>query len=158
VAEGYRKGQPDVGFWLKEIRKGLKFRKESAFEAKWSRWRQYYRGEWGPNVLPSAVFFKMVRSVVPRIYFRNPSISITPAMPGVENSILAKILERTDNKMIRQMKVKKEMKRIIQDCWMYGTGIGKKGFGSQYQATPEPFGETVPVDAARINAKMKKSG
>ena len=138
MPDGYRKGQPDVGYWLKEIRKGLKFRKDSAFESKWSRWRQYYRNEWESDVLPSAVFFKMVRSVVPRIYFRNPSISITPSMPGVENSILAKILERTDNKMIRSIKVKKEMKRNIQDWWMYGIGIGKKVFGLHYEPTPKP--------------------
>jgi hypothetical protein len=139
---GYIKGQPDVGYWLKEIRLGLEFRKKSAFEQKWDRWRQYYRGEWKAGILPSAVFFRMVRSTVPRIYFRNPSISVTPAQPGVENAILAKLLERTDNKLIRAMKLKKQMKRMVQDAWMFGTAVGKKGFGSQYQATPEPFGQT----------------
>jgi hypothetical protein len=153
-SDGYKNGKPDIGYWLKEIRLGLEYRKRCAFEQKWERWRQYYRGEWRDNILPSNVFFKMIRSTVPRIYFRNPSISVVPAMPGVENAIFAKLLERTDNKLLRIMKTKKHMKRMVQDAWMFGTGIGKKGFGSQYQSTPEVFGSTFPMNAASINAKL----
>jgi hypothetical protein len=150
MAEGYKNGKPDVGWWLQQIRKGLEFRKKSAFEEKWDRWRQYYRGEWKPGILPSGVFFRMVRSTVPRIYFRNPSLSVTPAQPGIENAILAKILERTDNKIIRAIKLKKQMKRMVQDAFMFGTGVGKKGFGSQYQATPEVFGQTALINEGTI--------
>ena len=147
MPEGYSKGKPEVSYWLRQIRHGLEYRKKSAFEASWDRWRQYYRGEWADGVLPTNVFFKMIRTTVPRIYFRNPSISIVATMPGIENAILAKLLERTDNKMIRSMKVKKQMKRMVQDAWMFGTAIGKKGFGAQFQSTPEPIGDTSPPNA-----------
>jgi hypothetical protein len=141
--EGYKKGgKPDIPWWLQQIRLGLAFRKEAAYESKWRMWRNMYRGEWKPGVLPSNVFFKMVRTVVPRIYFRNPSISVISRKPGVEGFLLAKLLERTDNKLIRQMQLKKHMKRQVQDAFMFGTGIGKLGFGSQFHASPEGVGTT----------------
>ncbi len=152
MPEGYKNGKPDVAWWLTQIRHGLEFRKEYASEERWPIWRQYYRGNWAPGILPSNYFFKMVRTMVPRVYFRNPSISITPTKPGLENIIFAKLMERTDNKLIRSMKMKKHMKRMVQDAWMFGTGIGKKGFGSQYAATPETFGKTEAPNASNNKA------
>lgn len=156
MPEGYNRGKPDVGYWLRQIRHGIEYRKQAANEANWRLWRQYYRGQWDSQILPSNVFFKMLRTVVPRIYFRNPSISITPAKPGLENIVLAKILERTDNKLIRNGKIKKQMKRMVQDAWMFGTGVGKKGFGSEYQSTPQPVGTTVPPDASKPSARLSE--
>jgi len=155
MPEGYKHGKPDVGYWLKEIRHGIEFRKEYADEARWPIWRQYYRGNWAPGTLPSNMFFKMVRTLVPRIYFRNPSVSVTPKTSGIENMVFAKLLQRTDNKMINSMGMKKHMKRQVQDAWMFGTGVGKKGFGSQYHATPERFGQTTQPDSANLNAKLR---
>lgn len=155
MPEGYKNGKPDVAYWLREIRLGIQWRKDRAFEQKWPQWRNYYRGEWQGGVLPSNMYFKMMRTIVPRIYFRNPSISITPAQPGLENVIFAKLLERTDNKLIRAMKVKKHIKRMVQEAWMFGTGVGKKGFGAEFHSTPETFGETTAPDAGK--GKMQDS-
>lgn len=141
--EGYTKGRPDVGWWLQQVRQGLEFRKRAAYEVKWPRWRSYYRGLWRADILPSNLYFKMIRTTVPRIYFRDPSVSITSTRMGLEYALMAQLLERLDNQLIRKMGVKKQIKMIVQDNFMFGTGIGKLGFGSQYQSTPETLGETV---------------
>lgn len=156
MPDGYKNGQPDVAYWLQQIRLGLDFRKKAAYEQSWARWRQYYRGEWKDGVLPSNVFFKMLRTTVPRIYFQNPSISLISTKPGLENAILAKLMERVDNRLIRTMGVKKQIKRIVQDAWMFGTGVGKKGFGSLYQATPQPFQESAPVDVTKGKGSLRE--
>lgn len=140
--EGYERGRPDVAFWLRQIRLGLEFRKRCAYEEKWPRWRNYYRGLWRPDVLPSNLFFKMLRTMVPRIYFHNPGVSITSARSGLEYHLMAQMLERIDNKLIEQMGVKKQIKKLVRDNFMFGTGIGKLGFGSQFQSTPESLGNT----------------
>lgn len=143
--EGYKGNnpeKPEISWWIRQIRKGLQFRKESAFEEKWPIWRKYYRNEFEPGILPSNLFFKMIRTTVPRIYFRNPSISVISTKPGLENFIFAKLTERTDNKLLRQMKIKKHFKRQVQDTWMFGSGIGKLGFGSQFHSSPEGVGTT----------------
>ena len=93
----------------------------------------------------------MIRTTVPRIYFRNPSISVISTKPGLENFVFAKLTERVDNKLLRQMKIKKHFKRQVQDAWMFGTGVGKLGFGSQFHSSPEGVGETeAPLIVFRI--------
>lgn len=140
--EGYIKGNIDVAWWVRQIRLGIEYRKKCCYEDKWDQWRAFYRGQWRPGVLPSNIFFKMVRTVVPRIYFRNPSVSITSTKPGIENLVFAQILERVDNKLFKVMGLKKQIKTITQNAFMFGTGFGKLGFGSEYLPTPEMIGPT----------------
>lgn len=130
-AEGYdNKGRPDVAWWMDQIRAGEKFRAKYAYEDKWERWRQYYRNEWADGVLPKNLFFPMLRSVVPRVYFRNPTVSIRPKIPGFMNMAFAQLLNRIVNKLIRESGLKHEMKDVAQDAWMYGSGYVKLGFGN----------------------------
>ncbi len=136
---GYKKGKPDVPWWLEQIKKGIEDRDKWTYQSNWNRWRDYYRGNWRANVMPVNLFFMMIRTIVPRIYFRNPSISVSPAKPGFMNMAFARMLERADNKMIKQMRLKQQMKKIIQDTFMFGTGFGKLGFGGRF--VPSQFGE-----------------
>jgi hypothetical protein len=121
--DGYTSsGRPIPQWWIGEINKGKKFRREWACEAQWDDWRRMYRGRWKPGILPSNIFFKMLRTMVPRIYYRNPSVSLTPSKPGFENMLLTKLIERADNKLIDLMDVKGQMKRAVQHGIMFGTG------------------------------------
>lgn len=56
---------------------------------------------------------------------------------------MAQLLERTDNTLLQAMKMKKQIKLLVQDNFMFGTGIGKLGFGSQFHSSPETLGTTV---------------
>lgn len=134
--EGYIRNKVDAAWWLEQIKAGELYRKRAAYEEHWPAWRSYYRGDWAPHVQPMNIFFSMLRSTVPRVYFRNPTVSVAPAKPGMLFVAFAKILERTDNKLIRQMKLKTHMKRAIQDAFLFGTGAVKVGFGGLY--TPSP--------------------
>ena len=42
------------------------------------------QGERRKGILPSNVYFKMLRTLIPRVYYRNPSVSLTPKKPGLE--------------------------------------------------------------------------
>lgn len=141
---GYTRGRPDLSWWIRQIEAGQRYRSKFAYEARWEQWRQYYRCNWRSGTMPENVFFKMVRSIIPRIYFRNPSVSVQSALPGPESLAFSRILDRVDNKMIRQMKMKTQMKAIVQDAWFHGTGIGKLGFGSAYAMSPEAGGTFQP--------------
>lgn len=143
--EGYkRNGDPDFGFWQEQIAKGRKFRKDVADENMWDTWKDYYHGNWMPGVMPSNVFFKMLRTIVPRVYFRDPGVSVLPAKPGLENLLFAQVLERTDNKLVKAMRLKKSLKKIVQQTFLYGTGFGKLGYAAEHSPSPEQF----VVDAA----------
>lgn len=136
VVEGYKRGQPDADWWIPQIRAGEQFRKKFAHEEKWHKWRQFYRGNWQGDILPVNLFFMLLRTTVPRVYFKNPSVSITPAKPGIESQVFAQVLERVDNKLLNQMDVKREIKMMIQDGFLFGTAFGKSGFGGFYSPTP----------------------
>ena len=142
MADGYIAGKkPDAAWWMDRIQEGLKYREEVAFEQSWDRWHAYMRGEWAPGVLPNNLFFKMMRTIVPRVYFRNPSVSIVSTKPGPLFMGFAKLLERVDAKLLRQMRLKKQLKRMVQDTFHMGTGIGTLGFGAEYEYAHEGFVE-----------------
>jgi hypothetical protein len=145
---GYINGKPDASFWMSEVRRGILFRKKFANQDKWNTWRSYYRGIWPVNTLAVNLFFRMMRTTVPRIYFRNPSITITNTRPGPEFAAFAQLIERVDNKLIRTMKVKNSVKSIIQHTWMFGTGAGVIGIGGKGSFTPDELDNSLPtVDA-----------
>jgi len=147
MIKGYNtNGQPDVAWWLDQIRQGIEWRKKHAKQQDWERWRKYYRGEWPKGTLPVNLFFRMLRTVVPRVYFRNPSISVVATKPGYEQQVFAQLIERVDNKLLKVMDVKNQMKRIIHNTWMFGTGAGKLGFGAEFTPTPDIFDTAAPEE------------
>lgn len=137
MPDGYIGAVPDLKWWAEQIRAGERFREREALEARWKQWRKYARGEWRRGILPVNVFFTMLRATIPRIYFRDPAVSVRPAIPGFLNMAFAQLLNRIDNKMIRQMDLKRAGKRMVYDAWMRGTGIGKLGFGGEFTASPD---------------------
>lgn len=160
VSSGYRSGGakgpvPDGNYWLTQVRRGIAFRKQAAFEGSWEMWRRMYRGEFDPGVLPVNVFFKMIRTLVPRVYFRNPSISITPSKPGDDQYLLAQVLERIDNKLIVKMKVKQTIKMMVQQAFLFGTGVGKLGYGAQFTMTPDVLDTEAPEGKGRHDFKVE---
>jgi hypothetical protein len=153
---GYsRTGEPDVGYWIGQIRKGIEWRKKRAYQGKWDYWQKMYRGEWDAGVMPVNLFFKMVRTMVPRVYFRDPTVSILQTMPGDEMAVFAQILERVDNKLIRRLRLKGQMKLAIQDAFMCGTGILKLGFGAQYTPTPDAFNTEAPDSKKKRGERLE---
>lgn len=150
MPQGYINGKPDVSWWITQIRKGIDYRKKYAHESKWSTWRNYYRGQWKPGIMPVNIFFKMLRSTVPRVYFRNPRVSVVTKRPGADALARARILERVDNKMIRRMKVKGQIKGIVQDAFLFGKGVGKLGYGAEYTPTPDDAGTASPVKNGKV--------
>src|SRR3990167_351677 len=141
--QGYKRTTPDVEHWIEQLRVAEKWRDNCTHRSRWDIWDKYYEGNFKRNILPKNLFFMMVRTIVPRIYLRNPSISIVPCKPGPANAVLAKILERIDNKLIRMMHVKETLQMMVQSTYMYGTSPGVLGFGAQFTPSPD-FGLTVP--------------
>lgn len=138
MAEGYSAaGIPDLQWWTDAITAGKQFRKTFAYEERWDTWRNWGRGKFPAGILPSNVYFKVIRSIVPRTYFRNPSISISATKPGMEYFLLARLLERVDNKLLDHMEIKGQLKRSVLNASMFGTGFVTRGYGAEF--TPSPI-------------------
>lgn len=149
MAEGYTGKKVDMAWWFDQIHDGEQWRSKKAYQPRWKDWRKYYRGEWKKGVQPSNIYFKMLRTTVPRIYFRDPTVSITSSVAGFEAMVFARILERIDNKLIKQMKLKRQMKKIVHDTFMFGSGFGKLGYGAEF--TPADIAAIGEAPSGSIN-------
>lgn len=122
--------------WMTHIRKGERYREIYGKSKHWKKWWKFYRGEFGSQeLMPVNLFFSFARSIVPRIYFRNPQVSVIPLRPGYY--LQAKILERLDNRLIRETGCKNELRAIGLDAFLFGTGILKFGYDSEFGYDPE---------------------
>lgn len=125
-----------VSEWRELIAEGEKYRERFGRSKDWRRWWGYYRGEWEQETaLPVNMIFAFARSLIPRLYFRNPRVVVTPLQPG--RYLQAKVLERVDNLIIREIGVKQALKAAALDAFLYGTGIIKRGYDSEFGFDPE---------------------
>lgn len=158
------RGVPDLQWWLEEVRRGIQWRDQWMMKDRWSTWDAYYRNDWEgvatqvvsklPVILQRRglnVFFMIARSMVPRIYFRNPSVSVVAAKPGPDQLGLAKLHERIYNKLIASMGMKRAMQQEVNYTFFRGTGVGKLGFGAQ-------FAPTEPGSLEAADASVKGGG
>lgn len=157
MTDGYTTGGlPVPEWWIGQINKAKQFRKVYAKEDMWPTWRRWYRGEWNPGILPSNVYFKLIRTLIPRVYYRNPSVSITPSKPGLEAMLFAKVLERVDNKLVDLLDVKGQMKHAVQNATMFGTAALRLGFGAEFTPTPDMLTTEEPdTGSKRIRKRVE---
>lgn len=139
--------------WEEQIELGLKYRQKFSSEAFWSTFRENYRGKWKGKIIPINRVFSLGRSMIPRVYFRNPSIMVTATHPMYEAQ--ARVLESVDNYIIREIKLKKAMKKGALHAYLSGTGPIKLGYDSEFGYIPE---QAVDENAGTITQVGKKTG
>lgn len=117
--------------WMQRLDLGVKYRNKCSDYEKWHEYRNYYRGNWPDTVkVPVNRIFSFIKGMVPRVYFRTPSISVTPTRP--ELAAHARMVEAIDNWIIRETRLKKYVKKSILDASLCGTGVIKLGYDSEY--------------------------
>ena len=116
--------------WKEKIKLGILYQSEFGKTEKWELYEKYYRNQYGKDILPVNLIFAFGRSMVPRVYYRNPKVVITPLKPGF--TLNAVVTQRLANWLIDETGVKAEMKKLIPDGFLYGNGIGKIGYDSEF--------------------------
>lgn len=116
--------------WQEKVRGGQKFQTKYGNSKAWNRYYKMYRGDFKKGVIPANLLFPLCRSLIPRVYFRDPKVSVTAARSGYE--LQARVVEAVDNWLIREINLKYQIKLMIQDSFFYGTGPGIHGFDSEW--------------------------
>lgn len=157
MIEGYSDNykQANANWWLEQVYAGQDERKILTREGMWSTYRQYYRNRYSDGVFPKNMFFVMKRSLVPRVYFRNPKISILPKKPGAEHKALAAIMQKVDNSLLNSMRLKEEMKLMVDRAFTESYGVQKLVFGAEFTPTPTPGGTSPPVDKRGVRSEYR---
>jgi hypothetical protein len=143
---GYIRNKPDLIWWTEQIQQGIKYRSACTNEPDWPRYRSYYRQDYKSGILPKNIFFEILQLLVPRLYFRNPAVSVMSNDGTLEGLIISKIVERTTNKLFRMMNIKNTMQSMLMTSFFTATSIGKFGFGGIHAPTPNAFDNMLPVD------------
>lgn len=118
--------------WQSLIRQGMKFQECYADAKNWERYKKYYRQQFKSSLVPVNLVFSMLRSLVPQVYFRNPRVVVTPTRPGLLSELNARVIQRVDNWIIREIGMKYQYKRMIQDAFLCGTASGILGYDSEF--------------------------
>jgi hypothetical protein len=120
-----------VGRWLGRIEVARKVHKEK-FEDNAKLWRDFYEGNHFPEIsnkndlIVINYTYSILKAILPQIYFQDPYIYLSASEEkALGNRQLA---EDSLNDTWREIKVKRQMKRIILDMLVMGYGVGKEGY------------------------------
>jgi len=146
-----QKADKFVTGWMDRIKSGLQYRKEYSSSSHWKDYRKMYRGQWDEGIIPVNKVFSHGRSLIPRVYFRSPRVSITATRPDLVWH--AMVVEAIDNQLIRETMLKDTLKRSALDGYLCGTGPIKIGYDSEYGYIPEQVVEEEGATATQIGTK-----
>lgn len=137
--------------WMDRIDKADRFIDKYTTRKDWPTYKEYYRGNWENNVYPVNVVFSVGRSMVPNTYFRSPKVCVTATRP--EMVWHARVVEAVDNYLIRELKLKKTLKRAILDAYISGYGVIKLGYDSEFGYIPDQGVDENNATATGISTK-----
>ena len=128
--------------WIKSIKVSEDVRDMYGDAKSWKTYFDYFCNNMNTsNILTYNILYAMGKVLTVKSYFTNPSVTVRPALQHTaspEAFIFARIIEAIDNWLLSDvMKVKKQIKRICLDAYLYGTGIGKLGYDSEYGYTSD---------------------
>jgi len=133
-------------YWKSQIRRGISYQQKFGESKKWKDYHGYYYGKYKTEVYAVNKVFSILRSLIPRIYFRNPKVLVSPTRPELEER--AFVVQAVDNLLIKQMLMKETIKKIVQDAFFCNRGIAKIGYDTQYGSVPAEMMKEPPTEEA----------
>src|SRR4030042_6511295 len=136
ISEGKvgKEERKEVTTWLTRIQHGEKFRDSDGRDVAWKNIKKYYRNQFADDIMSVPRIYSHGRQMVPFLYYKNPQVECTPLQRGFGHK--AKILEAVNNMLLREMRVKEQLKLIIQDTYLYDYGIRKVCYDSEFGYDP----------------------
>ena len=159
--------------WMKRINRSLKFRDQVRDDQNWKRIHEEYKGKYrvnsgGINSPPINLVYGYVHTAIPRIYFRDPHMTINPK--GSDSVLGARILEMSVGYIFRELNLKGEVRRMLLDAFLVGHGWFKYGYigrmgqtisevpdeASEYIKDEEIFVAYVPYEDVVFDVSMSQ--
>ena len=117
--------------WMKRINRSIKFRDQVRDQQNWKRIHDEYKGNYrvnsgGINSPPINLVYGYVETAIPRIYFRDPHMTVNPK--GGQSVMGAKIIESSLGYIFRELNLKLQVLRTLKDAFLVGHGWLKFGY------------------------------
>lgn len=142
-----------VDDWKQKIRAGIAYRKKYSRENHWKDFRKMYRGDWKDKITPVNKIFSYGRMLVPKVYFRAPRVTITATHPSMVAH--ARLVEAIDALLIRELTLKRTLKKGVIDTYLCGVSPIKLGFDSEFGYVPD---QSIDADGSTVSQTSKKDG
>jgi hypothetical protein len=135
--------QLTVEEWQQEISYGLEYRALYGMEDDWGRIESiFYNGHPSNRTSGSNIIYSTGDAFLSTVHVPNPMILTKPKT--LQQIEWAPIVEKMDNDLFCEMKVKREFAAAGLYSYLWGTGIVKLGYDSEYGYNPK-------LDAAGMN-------
>lgn len=139
--------------WQDRINNGLRFQQKVGRMNEWARYKAYYRHEFRSQTLPVNMIFSILRSLTPQVVLRNPKVTVTPRKPGPEAELNARIVQKIDNWLLSELMAKRELKKIVQDCFFAGTATMFVGYDTYFGFDSDSADPTGQFSMSQFNKK-----
>jgi hypothetical protein len=149
------KTERDLSWYKSAVMNGLRFQRKYAKSQMWAQYKAYYRHEFPSGTLPVNLVFSILRSIVPQVYFRDPSVIVTPTKPGLEFQLHARLIQDLDKWMLLETGVKYQIKKLINDSFLCGIASGFVGYDSEYGFSQS---KTIGAQGQASLTQFNKSG
>ncbi len=136
-------GEPNpskASTWLGRIQNAQRIRDKEKNEKGWDRFLEEYQGVYysqGQNrtmtVPPINMVFGHVWTMIPKLYFRDPYISVNAK--GKDYILRSHILQTVINYFFAELNVKREIEKAMMDTILIGHGWFKYGFTGVFGKT-----------------------
>lgn len=131
--------------WEARIQRAIQYQRSNGRVDRWENYRNWYHNDYTDNAMSVNLVFALGRALVPQVYFKAPTILVTPEQVGLEQH--AKVLEAVDQILIRQMGMKQQLKLGILDAYLTNLAVFKFGYHSIATEVPPARGpEPVPEE------------
>ena len=128
----------DGKYWAQQIKAAWKYRQDNARADEWAKWRGYYEGNWGgfhvgmnnTGILPVNLIFAYGRTFISKLVSSHPSVVVKPLK--AQSGGLAMLVEQVCRQLILNLPLVQNMRRVVQDTFLLGTGFIKRGYNSQF--------------------------
>ncbi|MCI0405786.1 MAG: hypothetical protein L0209_06905, partial [candidate division Zixibacteria bacterium] len=135
-AESPKPSRSSAHDWANVLAHTAGWRKKKIEAAGWERFERYYDGDWRElqnnlsiDVVPLNFVFAYVKTEIAKLYWRDPYITVGPRR--IKDLLPARISEVALNAFWRDLMMKREIKRVLQDVKIVGHGWVKLGYSAQ---------------------------
>lgn len=144
-----------VNEWKRKVDLGIQYKTKYTDLNNYEKYRSWYRGDFGEAKISRPVnrIFSYLKGMVPRAYFRSPTIIVSPLRPELKWH--ARVMEAIDNYLIRVTNIKMVMKAAALSAGITGFGPIKLGFDSEFGFLPS---QAVDQNMATITQVSTKTG
>jgi len=134
----------DAQYWIAQLKAAKEYRRVTADAEQWGTWRNYYEGNWGSFhdgimgrnslTLPVNLVFAYGKKFVSSTVSSFPNVIAKPIGAGtLWDALVAEQLARV---LFTRLPLVENIRRSVLDNYLVGTGVLKRGYGSQYGYVP----------------------